>query len=60
MKPIFKEFCCPQCGEIRYINVRGICFDCNNEKTLLALAKKRKIQQKLNFSVQTLSLEGYN
>ncbi|MFX0004189.1 MAG: hypothetical protein ACFFAA_10070 [Promethearchaeota archaeon] len=60
MKPIFEEFCCPQCGEIRYINVKGICFDCNTKKTLLALAKKRKIQQKLNFSVQTLSLEGYN
>lgn len=60
MKPIFEEFCCPQCGEIRYINVKGICFDCNNENTLLALAKVRKSQQKLNSSYQTLRLESYN
>ncbi|MFW9972465.1 MAG: hypothetical protein ACFFDF_19930 [Candidatus Odinarchaeota archaeon] len=60
MKTIFKEFCCPQCGEIRYINIKGICFDCNNENTLLTLAKQRKTQQKHNFSVHTLNVESYN
>jgi len=60
MKPIFKEFYCPQCGELRYVNVNGICYDCKNENTLLALAKVRKSQQKFNFSVQTLNLQSYN
>lgn len=57
MKPVFKKFCCPQCGKLRYINVNGICFNCNNENILLALAKKRKIQKKLSISFQSLSVE---
>jgi hypothetical protein len=56
MKPIYKEFFCPQCGEIRYINVNGICFDCNNENSLLALAKQRK-HQKLDFLNQSFTVE---
>jgi len=60
MKPIFKEFSCPECGEIRHINVNGICFDCNNEKTLTTLAEQRKLQHKLNISIKSLSLESYN
>ncbi|MFW9826347.1 MAG: hypothetical protein ACFFEY_01865 [Candidatus Thorarchaeota archaeon] len=60
MKPIFEEFYCPQCGELRYINVKGICFDCNNKIRLLTLAKQRKSQQKLNYSFETLSIESYN
>ncbi|MFX1420631.1 MAG: hypothetical protein ACFE9N_17170 [Promethearchaeota archaeon] len=60
MKSIFKEFCCPQCGELRHIKVNGICFDCNNENTLISLAKQRKSKHKLNISVQTLSVENYN
>ena len=60
MKTTFGEFCCPQCGELRYINLNGICFDCNNENTLITLAKQRKLQQKLNMSIQSLSVESYN
>ena len=60
MKPIFKEFYCPQCGELRYVNINGICYDCKNENTLLALAEVRKSRKKFNFSVQTLNLEIYN
>jgi len=60
MKPIFKEFCCPQCGELRYINVKGICFDCNNENNLLSLAEQRKLHQKLNMVITSLSIESYN
>ena len=48
MKPIFKEFICPQCGEIRYVSAKGVCFDCNNKNTLLELAQQRSLQQKLN------------
>jgi hypothetical protein len=58
MKPKFGKFCCPQCGKLRYINVNGICFDCNNENTLLALAEQRKLRQKLYFLFQSLSLES--
>jgi len=60
MKPIFSEFCCPQCGELRYINVNGVCFDCNNEKILVALAEQRKLQQKFPMTNFSLSVENYN
>ncbi|MFX1389592.1 MAG: hypothetical protein ACFE9Z_05950 [Promethearchaeota archaeon] len=57
MKPVYKEFKCQQCRELRYINVNGICFDCNNKKTLISLAKKRKSQQKLEILSHSISLE---
>jgi hypothetical protein len=57
MKPIYKEFNCPQCGKLRHINVNGICFDCNNENTLVALAEQRKLHHKLDFLIQSLSIE---
>lgn len=60
MKTIYKEFNCPQCGYLRYINVNGICFDCTNENTLVTLAERRKMQQKLSNSFSTLSVESYN
>jgi len=60
MKPIFEEFLCKKCKEIRYIKVNGICFDCNNENSLLTLAKQRKLQHKLNFSFGTLGIESFN
>jgi hypothetical protein len=47
MKPIFKEFWCPSCGKLRFIDVDGICFDCRNKKTLETLAIKRKRQLEL-------------
>jgi hypothetical protein len=59
MKPIYREFNCPQCGELRHVNVNGICFDCNNENTLILLAKQRKLQHKLDISIQSLSVENY-
>ena len=59
MKPIFKEFLCPQCGEIRHINVNGICFDCDNEKTLDTLAKRRKLEQKFNNLFLSIKVENY-
>jgi len=57
MKAVYKEFICPQCGELRHINVNGICFDCSNENTLISLAEQRKLQHKLNISIQSLSAE---
>ena len=54
MKPIFREFCCPQCGELRHINVNGVCFDCNNENTLISLAEQRKLQQKLAMTILSM------
>jgi hypothetical protein len=60
MKPIFKEFSCPQCGNLRHININGICFDCNNENTLIALAEQRKSQHKLELSIQSLNVESYS
>ncbi|MFX1375625.1 MAG: hypothetical protein ACFFA0_07420 [Promethearchaeota archaeon] len=60
MKPIYEEFCCPQCGKLRHINVKGICFDCNNKKKLLSLAEQRKLQHKFNLSIQSLNVESYN
>jgi len=57
MKPIFKEFYCPQCGDLRHININGVCFDCDNENTLLELAEKRKLQHKLDILSNNLSVE---
>ena len=57
MKPIFKEFCCPSCEKLRYINDNGICFDCRNKKTLETLAVKRKRQIRLNTIYQSLITE---
>jgi predicted ATP-dependent serine protease len=59
MKPIYNEFCCPQCGELRYINVNGICFDCRNENNLEELTKERNIQQNHNRSSVSLRIESY-
>lgn len=60
MKPILKEFCCPQCGNIRLINVNGICFDCKSENTLLTLSKQRKLRQRLSDSYYILKIESIN
>ena len=48
MKTLYKEFNCPQCGSLRYINVNGICFDCKNKNILEILAKQRKLEHKLD------------
>jgi hypothetical protein len=58
MKPIYNKFSCPQCRELRYINVNGICFDCKNDNNLEALTKKRKIQQNHNRSSISLRVES--
>ncbi len=60
MKAVYKEFCCPQCGKLRHINVNGVCFDCSNENILVALAEQRKLQSKLNISIESFSVESYN
>jgi len=60
MKPIFEDFCCPQCGKLRHIKVNGICFDCSNENTLDTLAKQRKVQQKSSNLFFSLKIESYN
>ena len=60
MKPIFKEFYCPQCGDLRHINVNGVYFDCYNENNLLSLAAQRKLQIKLDIAINSLSIERYN
>ena len=59
MKPIYNEFSCPQCGELRYINVNGICFDCRNENNLEELTKKRNMRQNHNRSYISLRVESY-
>ena len=59
MKTVYKEFNCPQCGELRYIDVNGICFDCNNKNILISLAKQRKLHQKLHMTINSLSIENY-
>ncbi|MFX1586794.1 MAG: hypothetical protein ACFFC1_01460 [Promethearchaeota archaeon] len=34
MKPIFQEFFCTQCGQIRILKVNDICIDCRDKKIL--------------------------
>jgi len=60
MKPIYKEFNCPQCGKLRYIKVNGICFECRNKNTLTILAIQRKLQQKLKSINLSLNVENYS
>ncbi len=60
MKPIYKEFWCPKFGEVRYINVNGICFDCNNQNILYSLGKKRKSHSKLSNLYQSLNVENFS
>ena len=60
MKPIYNEFRCPQCGELRYINVNRICFDCNNQNILYSLAEQRKLHQKLSNLFQPLNVESFS
>ncbi len=42
MKPIFEKFWCPQCGQIRYVYVDGVCSSCNTENELEQIILKRK------------------
>ncbi len=60
MKAIYKEFKCPQCGELRYIIVNGVCFNCDNENTLISLAEQRNLHQKLAMTIHSLNVESYN
>ena len=60
MKTVYKKFCCPQCGELRHINVNGVCYDCNNENALFSLAEKRKLQQKFEIVNHSIKIESYN
>ncbi|MFW9989020.1 MAG: hypothetical protein ACFFC3_10215 [Candidatus Odinarchaeota archaeon] len=60
MKSVYKKFCCPECGEVRYININGICFDCKNKKNLITLAKERKLKQNLKTINHFISIENYN
>ncbi len=60
MKPIYNEFLCPQCGELRYTNVNGICLDCNNQNILYSLAEQRKLHQKLSNLFQPLNVESFS
>jgi len=60
MKPIYNEFRCPQCRELRYINVNGICFDCNSQNILYSLAEQRKSHQKLSNLFQPLNVESFS
>ncbi|MFX1317004.1 MAG: hypothetical protein ACFE9T_14170 [Promethearchaeota archaeon] len=48
MKPIFKEFWCPECGKIRYVYVDGVCDYCKNISSLEELTKQRKLRHHLN------------
>jgi hypothetical protein len=57
MKAVYKEFICPQCGDLRNINVNDICFDCSNKNILKTLAKQRKLYHKLDVLNQSLSAE---
>ncbi|MHA2180773.1 MAG: hypothetical protein ACXAAH_05055 [Promethearchaeota archaeon] len=59
MKSIYSKFSCPQCGEVRFINVNGICFDCRNDNKLEDLIRKRKKQDKDKQSFTFLEIESY-
>lgn len=57
MKPIFKEFRCPECGKIRYVYVDGICDYCRNVNTLEEITKKRKLEHQFDNGFFQIELE---
>lgn len=57
MKPVFKEFWCPQCGNIRFVYVDGICDYCRNVSTLEKLTKQRKLKHQLDNGFFQIELE---
>ena len=41
MKPIFEEFYFPQCGQIRYVYVDGVCSSCSSENQLERIIERK-------------------
>ena len=48
MKIIYKKFVCPKCGQIRWLNVKGICAECRDKLILDEIAQNRKINNYIN------------
>ncbi len=58
MKPVFKEFCCQECGKIRHIYIDGICDYCRNVSTLEKLTKQRKLRHQINNKFFQIQVES--
>ena len=37
MKPIFKEFLCPNCGRYKILKINEICIDCRDEQIVMEI-----------------------
>jgi hypothetical protein len=51
MKIIFKEFYCPECGQIRWLKIKNICVDCRDKQILNEISQIRKIDNIFNREV---------
>ncbi len=42
MKPIFQEFFCTECGQIRILKVNDMCIECRDKKILNNIFQTQK------------------
>ncbi|MFX0056680.1 MAG: hypothetical protein ACFE85_04725 [Candidatus Hodarchaeota archaeon] len=47
MKPLFQEFCCPECGQIRRLKVNNICVNCRDIEILNNVIQSRNSRFKI-------------
>jgi len=48
MKLVYREFLCPECGQIRWLKVRNVCVDCKDKMVLDKISQSRKEQHVFN------------
>ena len=48
MKLVYREFLCPECGQIRWLKVRNVCVDCKDKMVLDEISQSRKMLHVLN------------
>ncbi|MFW9937681.1 MAG: hypothetical protein ACFFD5_08535 [Candidatus Thorarchaeota archaeon] len=47
MKPIFQEFYCPGCGQIRRLKVKDVCVNCRDIEILNKVIESRDSRLKI-------------
>lgn len=51
MKIVFKQFKCPECGQIRWLKIKNICVDCRDKQILNEVSQIRKVNNIFNREV---------
>lgn len=48
MKLVYKEFFCPECGQLRWLKAKNICIDCKDKIFLDKISQSRKMRNIFN------------